>query len=244
MTTTTTPSSVPAEWDRNLTTRAERYAAGKARRSETARSSHAEWAPDPERPDPISILEESNKTRLQQLVPIRFGRMSTSAFTFYRGTADIMAYDLARTPVSGIQAQLCGDAHLSNFGVFASPERRQVFDVNDFDETLAGPWEWDVKRLAASVVIAGRQNGYTTQEIKQAVLRCVQSYREHMQQFALMRHLDVWYYHLDGEAILAMARGMAGRKELQKRVGRASARASKRTRLETITKLTETVNGQ
>ncbi len=160
-TNTTTSSSIPGEWTRDLTTRAERYAAGKALRSKAPRSSHAEWAPDRERPDPISILEESNKTRLQHLVPIRFGRMSTSAFAFYRGTADIMAYDLAKTPVSGIHAQLCGDAHLSNFGVFASPERRQVFDVNDFDETLAGPWEWDVKRLAASVVIAGRQNGYT-----------------------------------------------------------------------------------
>ncbi len=244
MTTTTTPSLVPDEWTRELTTRAERYAAGKALRGKAPRSSHAEWAPDPERPDPISILEESNKTRLEHLVPIRFGRMSLSPFAFYRGTADIMASDLAKTPVSGIQAQLCGDAHLSNFGAFASPERRQVFDVNDFDETLAGPWEWDVKRLAASVVIGGRQNGYTAQESRQAVVRCVQRYRESMQQFALMNHLDVWYFHLDVESILAMARGMAGRKELQKRVGRASARASKRTRLETFPKLTETVNGQ
>src|SRR5881275_3725456 len=242
MTTTTNPSSIPTEWTRDLTTRAERYAAGKARRSETPRSSHAEWAPDPERPDPISMLEESNKTRLEHLVPIRFGRMSTSAFAFYRGTADIMAYDLAKTPVSGIQAQLCGDAHLSNFGVFASPERRQVFDVNDFDETLAGPWEWDVKRLAASVVVAGRQNGYTARESKQAVVKAVQRYRESMQQFALMNHLDVWYFHLDVESILAMARGMAGRKELNKRVKRASARASKRTRFETFPKLAEVVN--
>ena len=244
MTTTTTPSTVETEWTRELTTRAERYAAGKALRGKAPRSSHGEWAPDPERPDPISILEESNKTRLEHLVPIRFGRMSLSAFAFYRGTADIMAADLAKTPVSGIQAQLCGDAHLSNFGVFASPERRQVFDINDFDETLVGPWEWDVKRLAASVVIAGRQNGYTAQESRQAAVRCVQRYRESMQQFALMNHLDVWYYHLDVEAILAMARGMAGAKELQKRVERASAKASKRTRIETFPKLTEAVNGQ
>ncbi|HEY6410819.1 MAG TPA: DUF2252 domain-containing protein [Ktedonobacteraceae bacterium] len=244
MTTTTNPSSIPTEWSRDLTTRAERYAAGKALRSKASRSSHAEWAPDPERPDPISILEASNKTRLEHLVPIRFGRMSLSAFAFYRGTADIMAADLAKTPVSGIQAQICGDAHLSNFGVFASPERRQVFDVNDFDETIVGPWEWDVKRLAASVVIGGRQNGYTTQESRQAAMRCVQRYRESMQQFALMNHLDAWYYHLDVDAILAMARGMAGAKELQKRVERASARASKRTRIETFPKLTEAVNGQ
>ena len=242
MSTTTNPSSIPAEWDRNLTTRAERYAAGKALRNEAPRSSHAEWAPDPQRPDPISMLEEANKTRLQHLVPIRFGRMSMSAFTFYRGTADIMAYDL-RDPVSGIQAQLCGDAHISNFGVYASPERRQVFDVNDFDETLAG-WEWDVKRMAASVVLAGRQKGYTTQESRQAALRCVQRYRESMQQFALMNHLDVWYSHIDVETILAMFRGMQGSKRLEKRVEEGSAKASKRTRIETFPKLAEVVNGQ
>jgi uncharacterized protein (DUF2252 family) len=240
MTTATTPTTVPDEWDRHLTSRVERYAAGKALRGKAPRSSHAEWAPDPERPDPISLLEEANKTRLQQLVPIRFGRMSLTPFAFYRGTADIMAYDLAKTPVSGIQAQLCGDAHISNFGVFASPERRQVFDVNDFDETLAGPWEWDVKRMAASVVLAARQNGYSAQESRQAVLRCMQSYREFMQQFAEMNHLDVWYFHLDVEAILAMA----NRKEGRKAVLLASERASKRTRIETFPKLAEVVNGQ
>jgi len=240
MTTTTSLSSVPGEWDRSLSSRAERYAAGKALRANAPRSSHAQWAPDPERPDPISLLEESNKTRLQNLVPIRYGRMAMSPFVFLRGSATVMASDLAKTPVSGIQAQLCGDAHLSNFGVFASPERRIVFDVNDFDETLTGPWEWDVKRLAASVVLAGRQNGYTAQEIRQAVLRCVQSYREYMQQFALMNHLDVWYFHLDVEAILAMARRKEGRKAML----HASERASKRTSLETFPKLAEVVNGQ
>src|SRR5216683_3342726 len=149
MTTTTSPSSVPAE-----------------------------WAPDPERPDPISLLEASNSTRLEHLVPIRYGRMAMSPFAFLRGSAAVMASDLAKTPVSGIQAQLCGDAHLSNFGVYASPERRQVFDVNDFDETLVGPWEWDLKRLATSVLVAGRQNGFRAQESKQAVLRGMQRYRE------------------------------------------------------------------
>jgi uncharacterized protein (DUF2252 family) len=244
MTTATTPSTMPDEWDRRLTSRAERYTAGKALRSKAPRSSHAEWAPDPERPDPIRLLEQANSTRLEQLVPIRYGRMSMSPFAFYRGSADIMAHDLAKTPVSGILAQLCGDAHLSNFGVYASPERRQVFDVNDFDETLAGPWEWDVKRLAASVILSGRQNGFSAQESKQAVVRCMQRYRESMQQFDLMNHLDVWYFHLDVEGILAMARGMAGRKELEKRVERASARASKRTRLETFPKLAEVIDGQ
>ena len=243
MTTTTNPSLVPDEWDRNLTTRDERYAAGKALRNEVPRSSHAEWAPDSERPDPIRMLEEANKTRLQHLVPIRFGRMSMSAFTFYRGTADIMAYDLSKTPVSGIQAQLCGDAHISNFGVYASPERRQVFDVNDFDETLVGPWEWDVKRMAASVVLAGREKGYSAGESRQAALRCVQRYRESMQQFALMNHLDVWYYHIDLETILAMLRGMGGGKKLQKSVEKGSAKASKRTRIETFPKLAEAVDG-
>ena len=198
------------------------------------RSSHAEWAPDSERPDPIRILEDANKTRLQNLVPIRFGRMSTSAFAFYRGTADIMAYDLSKTPVSGIQAQLCGDAHISNFGVFASPERRQVFDVNDFDETLVGPWEWDVKRMVTSVVLAGRDKGYTAQESRQAALRCVQRYRESMQQFALINHLDVWYYHIELETILAMLRGMggAGAKKLEetraKRVGKSQQKHAHR----------------
>jgi uncharacterized protein (DUF2252 family) len=240
MTTATTPSAIPDQWDRRLTSRAERYAAGKALRGKVPRSSHAEWSPDPERPDPISLLEKANSTRLEQLVPIRFGRMSLSPFAFYRGSADIMAYDLAKTPVSGIRAQICGDAHLSNFGVYASPERRQVFDVNDFDETLAGPWEWDVKRLAASVVLAARQNGYTAQESKQAVVRCMQRYRESMQQFAQMNHLDVWYFHLDVETLLAMARGKEGRKA----VLRASSRASKRTRLETFPKLAEAVDGQ
>jgi uncharacterized protein (DUF2252 family) len=241
MTTATSPTTLPDEWDRRLTSRIERYAAGKALRSKTSRSSHAQWAPDPERPDPINMLEQANSTRLQQLVPIRFGRMSMSPFAFYRGTADIMAYDLAKTPVSGINAQICGDAHLSNFGVYASPERRQVFDVNDFDETLAGPWEWDVKRLATSVVLASRQNGYSAQESRQAVVRCMQRYRENIQQFSQMNHLDVWYYHLDVEAIMAMARVKENRKALI----RASERASKRTRIETFPKLAEAmVDGQ
>lgn len=177
MTTTPTPSLATGDRDWRLTTRAERYAAGRALRSQVPRSSHAEWTPDSKRPDPVGLLEAANQTRIKPLVPIRFGRMSMSPFAFYRGSADIMAHDLSKTPVSGINAQLCGDAHLSNFGVYASPERRQVFDVNDFDETLEGPWEWDVKRLAASVILAGRENDYNAQESKQAVLRCMQRYR-------------------------------------------------------------------
>jgi uncharacterized protein (DUF2252 family) len=240
---TTTPTiapAAPATWSRELTTRAERYAAGKELRRTVPRSSHAEWTPDPDRPDPIGLLEAANSTRVEQLVPIRYGRMALSPFAFFRGSADIMAYDLARTPVSGIRAQLCGDAHISNFGVYASPERRQVFDVNDFDETLAGPWEWDVKRLAASVILAARQNGYSAGENRQAILRCMQAYREQMQQFAAMNHLDVWYFHFDVEGLLAMARVKANKKALV----RASARASKRTRLETFPKLAEVMDGQ
>ncbi len=244
MATTTSPSTMPVERNRVLTSRTERFAAGRALRKKAPRSSHGEWFPDPERRDPISILEESNETRLQNLVPIRYGRMSMSPFAFLRGSPGVMANDLAKTPTSGIQVQLCGDAHLSNFGVYASPERRQVFDVNDFDETLAGPWEWDVKRLAASVLVAARQNGYSAREGRKAVLRCMQRYRENMRQFALMNHLDVWYFHLDAQGILAMVRDMAGRKELQKRVERASARASKRTRIQTFPRMVEAANGQ
>src|SRR5215467_5659831 len=236
--TTIAPSITPTrEWDRSMTSRAERSAAGKALRASVPRSSHAKWAPDPERPDPISLLEEANKTRLEPLVPIRFGRMSLSPFAFYRGSADIMAYDLAKTPVSGIRVQLCGDAHLSNFGVYASPERRQVFDVNDFDETLAGPWEWDVKRLAASVVLAGRQNGYSAQDSKQAVLRCIRRYREQMQQFSEMNHLDVWYFHIEVETLIEMARLKKEKQGLE----RASEQASRRTRMHIFPKLTEAV---
>jgi uncharacterized protein (DUF2252 family) len=244
MTTTTTSPTVPDNFSNVLATRDERYAAGKVLRRQVPRASHAEWAPDSERSDPISLLEESNKTRLENLVPIRYGRMSQSPFAFLRGSAGVMASDLAKTPVSGIQAQLCGDAHLSNFGIYASPERRPVFDVNDFDETLTGPWEWDVKRLAASVVVAGRQNGYTVRESRQAVLSCIQYYREHIQQFALMNHLDVWYYHLDVEGILAMTRSMQGTKRIQKEVQRGAKKASKRTRIETFPKLAEVVDGK
>lgn len=244
MTTTPTSPTVPDDISNELAARDERYAAGKARRRQVPRASHAAWAPDSQRPDPISVLEESNTTRLEHLVPIRYGRMSQSPFAFLRGSAGVMASDLAKTPVSGIQAQLCGDAHLSNFGVYASPERRLVFDVNDFDETLTGPWEWDVKRLVASVVVAGRQNGYTARESRQAVLCCIQYYREHMHQFALMNHLDVWYYHLDVEGMLAMARSMQDSKRIQKDVQRMAKKAGRRTRIETFLKLAEVVDGK
>jgi uncharacterized protein (DUF2252 family) len=240
MTTPTTSSIERREWDRHLTSRAERTAFGKALRSKAPRSSHAVWVPNPERPDPLSLLEEANKTRLEHLVPIRYGRMAKSPFAFYRGSADIMAHDLSKTPVSGISAQICGDAHLSNFGVYASPERRQVFDINDFDETLSGPWEWDMKRLAASIVLAGRQNGYSTRDSKQAVLRCIRRYRKQMQQFAEMNYLDVWYFYIDVETLIELTR----RKKVKQGLERASEQASKHTRIQIFPKLAEAVEGE
>ncbi len=241
---TTSSPTIPESWGRELHTRAERYAAGKAQRKKVPRSSHGEWSTDPERPDPISLLEKANETRLENLVPIRFGRMSVSPFAFYRGSADIMAYDLAKTPVSGIQAQLCGDAHLSNFGAFASPVRRQVFDVNDFDETLTGPWEWDVKRLAASVILAGRENGYSVQESRQAVLSCLRYYREYMQRLAQMSHLDVWYYNLDVPYLQSMVSSMQGSKQIQRDIRRYEKQAKRRTRYQVFPKLAEEIDGQ
>ena len=244
MTTTPTSPTVPEAWSRELSTRTERYAAGKALRDRVPHSSHGAWSPDPERPDPISLLEKVKETRLENLVPIRYGRMSASPFGFYRGSANIMANDLAKTPVSGIQAQLCGDAHLSNFGAYASPERRLVFDVTDFDETLTGPWEWDVKRLAASVILAGRQNGYSALESRQALLSCLRYYREYMQRLALMSHLDVWHYNLDVAYILSMVSGMQGSKQIQKNMQKYEKKASRRTRFQVFPKLAEMKDGQ
>ena len=181
---------------------AERVARGKAARAEVPRSSHATFEPSPDRADPIELLERQARTRVPELVPIRYGRMLVSPFTFYRGAAMIMAHDLAATPRSGLTVQCCGDAHLSNFGVFASPERRLVFDVNDFDETLPGPWEWDVKRLAVSMLIAARDNGYRTKDQERIVLDTVGRYRTAMAEFAGMKNLEVWYSRLDIESVI------------------------------------------
>ncbi len=172
---------------------AERAARGKSLRKATPRSSHASWEPRPDRPDPISLLEEQAADRVPELLPIRYGRMSASPFAFYRGAAYIMASDLAGSPQTGVRVQLCGDAHLSNFGAFASPERHLLFDLNDFDETLPGPWEWDLKRLAASVAVAGRENGVKTKRRTTIVRELVGEYRRAMRRFAAMKALDVWY---------------------------------------------------
>ena len=172
---------------------ADRAARGKSLRRAAPRSSHASWAPRPDRPDPIALLEEQAAERVPELVPIRYGRMSASPFAFYRGAAYVMASDLADLPHTGIRVQLCGDAHLGNFGAFASPERHLLFDLNDFDETLPGPWEWDVKRLAASVAVAGRENAVKTKRRTAIVRELVSEYRHAIRRFAAMKPLDVWY---------------------------------------------------
>lgn len=216
----------------------ERQAQGRALRAQTSRSSHADWSPAPDRPDPIGLLEESNKTRVASLVPIRYGRMSLSAFAFLRGSAAIMACDLAKTPTSGISAQICGDAHLANFGTYATPERRQVFDVNDFDETLTGPWEWDIKRLAASIVVAGQDNRFSAQVNKQAATQCVQAYRTHMNELANMSHLKVWYSTIDAQARLQFVNNHSGQY-----LNKTLEKAHQQTNVHIFPKLTQRVEG-
>jgi uncharacterized protein (DUF2252 family) len=179
----------------------ESVALGKKARAEVPREEHAVWEAQPAR-DPISLLERQAQTRVEELVPIRHGRMLVSPFTYYRGAALPMAADLAGTPDSGLTVQLCGDAHLSNFGIFGSPERHLFFDVNDFDETAPGPWEWDVKRLAASLEVAARENEFTTKERAAIVARAVRSYRKGIQDLSQLSMLEVWYAHLDIDALL------------------------------------------
>jgi uncharacterized protein (DUF2252 family) len=220
-----------------------RAAQGKAAREHVPRSCHADWEPAADRPDPVELQEQAAEDRLPELVPIRYGRMLTSAFAFFRGTADIMAADLAATPASGFSAQLCGDAHLSNFGVFASPERDLVFDINDFDETQPGPWEWDVKRLAASLALAGRDRGFSRRERRKIIRGSVQEYRTAMRRFAAMRELDVWYARLDEEAVLGLVRTQLGSKQARKtRANAAKARAKDSMRA--FNKLTHVVDGK
>lgn len=180
----------------------ERARAGLDARERAPLESHAIWHVHPDRREVIGLLEEQSKTRLQSLIPLRYYRMSDSAFTFYRGTALIMANDLARTPVTGIPVQAVGDAHIGNFGLFYSPTRHLVFDINDFDETTTGPWEWDIKRLAASVEICGRANNIYSKDRQKAVRACVRTYRQMIDQFAQMDYLDMWYDHLDVEHTL------------------------------------------
>jgi uncharacterized protein (DUF2252 family) len=226
------------------TTPEDRAALGKEARRHSPRSGHAVYRPSPDRPDPLAILEAQSAARVPELVPIRYGRMMESPFRFYRGAAAIMASDLARSPASGLRAQLCGDAHLLNFRLLASPERQLVFDINDFDETLPGPWEWDVKRLSASLVIAGRANGFDDAERAGIVSSTVRSYREAMIRFAGTGNLGVWYAKIDADLLESLVESrLRGTKRGQKNLARAMAKARTRDSLQAFDKLTETVDG-
>ena len=222
---------------------AERVARGKAARVEVPRSSHAGFEPAATRVDAVELLERQAQTRVAELVPIRYGRMLVSPFTFYRGAAMIMAEDLAATPRSGLMVQCCGDAHLSNFGAFASPERRLVFDVNDFDETLPGPWEWDVKRLAASMLIAALDNGFSAKQQDKVVLGTVKEYRRALREFASMNNLAVWYSHLELEPVLKQFSAQF-KPRVVKRAEKTLAKARTRDSLSAFAKLTHVVNGR
>src|SRR5690348_6076091 len=184
----------------------DRKAKGIEAQDQAPLSSHSTWSPAADRPDPVALLSEQDKTREADLVPVRHGRMMVSPFTFYRGAATVMAADLGGTPVAGLEVQLCADAHLSNFGLFASPERLLLFDLNDFDETLPGPFEYDVKRMAASFTVAGRNNGFTKADTRAATLASVRAYREAMAGFAQMGTMDIWYAHLDEDEVMATIR--------------------------------------
>ncbi len=222
--------------------RPERKKIGKAIRQEVSFSSHGQWIPAADRPDPLSLLRIQDQGRLERLLPIKYGRMLTSPFTFYRGSAVVMAADLASTPVTGIEAVLCGDAHLSNFGVFATPERRMVFDVNDFDEAFKGPWEWDLKRLAASAVIAGRDNGFSEQNCRRLAADTTLAYGQAMNHFSKMPTLEQWYYHVHVDVVQEVFEQSSkkGRKSAAKMVKKAESR----THEQTLDKLTWIENGQ
>ncbi len=224
-------------------TPAERTARGRAARAELPRSAHADWEPGPRRGDPIDLLEEQAQTRLPELAPIRYGRMLVSPFAFFRGAAYLMAADLADGPRTGLHTQLCGDAHLSNFGIFAAPDRRRVFSINDFDETLPGPFEWDVKRLAASLAVAGREHGFGQGIRRSLVTTAVREYREAMARFASMRNIDVWYTRLDVAGILEQLGATASRKQLQ-RFQSDVAKMRTKDSLGALTKLCRTVDGE
>jgi uncharacterized protein (DUF2252 family) len=201
---------------------ANRHVHGKSLRRHTPRSSHADWSPPADRPDPIKTLIDSSAHRVQHLVPIRYGRMLQSPLAFYRGAAAIMASDLSHTPMTGLKAQICGDCHLMNFGIFATPERRLIFDINDFDESLPGPWEWDVKRLAASFVIAGRHNDFKRGQARAVALACAQSYRLHLARLSQLPTIDVWYDRIDVEDLLEHLPEKSFRKRTEADIRKAS----------------------
>src|SRR6476469_4755407 len=203
---------------------ADRRAVGADARIATPLESHQDWKPAADRFDPVALLEEQNVTREPDLVPVRHGRMMVSPFTFYRGAAKIMAADLKDTPTTGLVAQLCGDAHLSNFGAFASPERRLLFDLNDFDETLPGPFEYDVKRMATSFTVVARNNGFSSADTRDVTMASVTAYREAMASFAQMRTMDIWYAHLDEDELMKAVHGALAETAQEAKKGPKGAR--------------------
>jgi uncharacterized protein (DUF2252 family) len=218
-------------------------ARGRERRRLVPRSSHAQWAPSVDRPDPVAILEEQARSRVPDLIPIRYGRMAASPFAYFRGAAAPMAWDLAHAPTTEIRVQACGDAHLLNFGMFAAPDRRLVFDVNDFDETLPAPFDWDVKRLAASVAVAARDNGFSDRDAHSAARLAVRSYRTEMANYAAMRFLKVWYSRIDIEEVTRLFDALQP-KEAVRRRRRDIAKAQRRTSLNAFLKMCDQVEGQ
>src|SRR5215204_431853 len=219
----------------------QRYERGRVARREVPRGAHAGWAPAPDRPDPVDLLEAQARDRIEDLMPIRYSRMMASPFAFMRGSAIVMAQDLAGTPKTGIRAQLCGDAHLLNFGAYASPERALLFDLNDFDETLPGPWEWDVKRLAASFVVAGRDNGFEVADCREAAQTSVASYRQRMAEFSEMGELAVWYSRIGEEEVRSLLSD--ARKKTTKKLSKSVRKARGRDSLQALSKLTRVVDG-
>lgn len=225
---------------RRLVPVAERRAMGLALRKQAPRRSHSAWTPPADRADPISLLEQQAETRVPELVPIRYGRMMVSPFTFLRGSALVMARDLETTPTTGLTVQCCGDAHLSNFGFYASPERDLIFDINDFDETMPGPWEFDLKRLAASIEVAGRSVNFDDVSRLEAVQGMAQSYRIALREFAELSNMEVWYAHISADDILTAVTDDTARKRAQK----VLVKARSRTSLGSLDKLAEVVDGQ
>ncbi len=221
----------------------ERAARGRAARTRAPRSAHSEFAPSRHRADPVDVIERQSARRVRELVPLRYGRMSESPFRFYRGAAAVMAGDLATTADTGLRTQLCGDAHMLNFRLLASAERNLIFDINDFDETLPGPWEWDLKRLATSLVIAGRENGFTDAQRSRTARDCVRSYREHMHRYARMRLMDVWYARSDAAQIKAVAAEHLHARG-RRRLDRSLAKARGRDSLQAYGRLSTVIGGE
>src|SRR5215212_3668840 len=222
----------------------QRHELGRAARRVVPRGAQAEWKPATDRPDPIDLLEAQARDRIPDLIPIRYSRMMVSPFAFMRGSAIVMAHDLVSTPKTGIQAQLCGDAHLLNFGVYASPERALLFDLNDFDETLPGPWEWDVKRLAASIVVAGRDNGFDAAACREAAQASAASYRQRMAEFSQMGELEVWYSRVSEEEVRGLISNAKTKKKTTKKIDKNVRKARGRDSLQALSKLTRVVDGR